>query len=137
MPRAARGRAPREFGERWLKPAGAGTPDEFLFPDEGADMLEVTPMAAEVINELTSQSAAANDDVGLRFALAAEQDSQAALELSLSEAVDGDQVVTADAGAKVIMEPAAAQYLDDKVLDVRQDDEGNPAFAIARQDLPT
>lgn len=97
-------------------------------------MLEVTPMAAEVINELTSQSAATNDDVGLRFALAAEQNSQAALELSLSEAVDGDQVVTADAGAKVIMEPAAAQYLEDKVLDVRQDSEGNPAFAIARQD---
>ncbi|WP_394617916.1 iron-sulfur cluster biosynthesis protein [Lentzea sp. JNUCC 0626] len=100
-------------------------------------MLEVTPMAAEVINELTSQSAAANDGVGLRFALAAEQNSQAALELSLSEATDGDQVVTADAGAKVIMEPGAAQYLDDKVLDVRQDEEGNPAFAIARQDLPT
>jgi iron-sulfur cluster assembly protein len=96
-------------------------------------MLEVTPMAAEVINELTSQSTATND-VGLRFALAAEQNSQAALELSLSEAVDGDEVVTADAGAKVIMEPAAAQYLDDKVLDVRQDSEGNPAFAIARQD---
>jgi iron-sulfur cluster assembly protein len=106
----------------------------FLFPVEGADMLEVTPMAAEVINELTSQSAATNDGVGLRFALAAEQNSQAALELSLSEAVDGDQVVTADAGAKVIMEPAAAQYLEDKVLDVRQDAEGNPAFAIARQD---
>ncbi|GAB2834894.1 iron-sulfur cluster biosynthesis protein [Lentzea nigeriaca] len=100
-------------------------------------MLEVTPMAAEVINELTSQSAATDDGVGLRFALAADHNSQAALELSLSEAADGDQVVTADAGAKVIMEPAAAQYLDDKVLDVRQDAEGNPAFAIARQDPAT
>jgi Fe-S cluster assembly iron-binding protein IscA len=100
-------------------------------------MLEVTPMAAEVINELTSQTPAENDGVGLRFALAAEQNSQAALELSLSEAVDGDQVVEAPAGAKVIMEPAAAEYLEDKVLDVREDSEGNPAFAIARQDLPT
>jgi iron-sulfur cluster assembly protein len=100
-------------------------------------MLEVTPMAAEVINELTSQTPAESDDVGLRFALAAEQNSQAALELSLSEAVDGDQVVEAPAGAKVIMEPAAAEYLEDKVLDVREDSEGNPAFAIARQDLPT
>ncbi|MDX3661137.1 hypothetical protein PV646_27865 [Streptomyces sp. ID05-26A] len=98
-------------------------------------MLEVTPMAAEVINELTSQSDGSTDDVGLRFALATEQESQA-LELSLSEAVDGDEVVAAPAGAKVIMEPAAAQYLEDKVLDVRQDEEGNPAFAIARQDLP-
>lgn len=97
-------------------------------------MLEVTPVAAEVINELTSQSTT-NDDVGLRFALAADDETnQAALELSLSEAADGDQVVTADAGAKVIMEPAAAEFLEDKVLDVRQDDEGNPAFAIARQD---
>lgn len=96
-------------------------------------MLEVTPVAAEVINELTSQSSA-DDEIGLRFALAADQNSQAALELSLSEAVDGDEVVTADAGAKVIMEPAAAQYLEDKVLDVRQDAEGNPAFAIARQE---
>jgi iron-sulfur cluster assembly protein len=96
-------------------------------------MLEVTPVAAEVINELTSQTEVASDDVGLRFALATDQDSQA-LELTLSEAVDGDEVVTAPAGAKVMMEPAAAQYLDDKVLDVRQDDEGNPAFAIARQE---
>lgn|SRR5687767_9244850 len=97
-------------------------------------MLEVTPMAAEVINELTTQSEGATDDIGLRFALATEQDSQAALELSLSEAVDGDEVVAAPAGAKVILEPAAAQFLEDKVLDVRQDDEGNPAFAIARQE---
>ena len=99
-------------------------------------MLEVTPMAAEVINELTSQSEGTSDDIGLRFALATEQNSQAALELSLSEVVDGDEVVDAPAGAKVMMEPAAAQYLGDKVLDVRQDDAGNPAFAIARQDPP-
>jgi Fe-S cluster assembly iron-binding protein IscA len=99
-------------------------------------MLEVTPIAAEVINELTSQSEG-TDDVGLRFALATDNNSQAALELSLSEAVDGDEVVTGDAGAKVIMEPAAAQYLEDKVLDVRQDAEGNPAFAIALQDVPS
>lgn len=99
-------------------------------------MLEVTPMAAEVINELTSQSEGTDDGVGLRFALAAEQNSQTALELSLSEAVDGDEVVAAPAGAKVIMEPAAAQYLEDKVLDVRQDADGNPAFAIARQEGP-
>ncbi|MGW4213108.1 iron-sulfur cluster biosynthesis protein [Lentzea sp. NPDC004789] len=97
-------------------------------------MLEVTPMAAEVINELTSQSAAPNDGVGLRFALATDNNSQAALELSLAEPVDGDEVVAAPAGAKVIMEPAAAHYLEDKVLDVREDSEGNPAFAIARQD---
>ena len=100
-------------------------------------MLEVTPMAAEVINELTSQNSAPDDGVGLRFALAADHNSQAALELSLSQPVDGDEVVTADAGATVIMEPAAAQYLEDKVLDVRQDAEGNPAFAIARQDHAT
>ncbi|SES36344.1 Fe-S cluster assembly iron-binding protein IscA [Lentzea xinjiangensis] len=100
-------------------------------------MLEVTPMAAEVINELTAQSEGADDGVGLRFALSTDDEAQAALELSLSEAVDGDEVVTAEAGAKVIMEPAAAQFLEDKVLDVRQDDEGNAAFAIARQDQPT
>ena len=78
--------------------------------------------------------AKAASGVGLRFALAADHNSQAALELSLAEAVDGDEVVAAPAGAKVIMEPAAAQYLEDKVLDVRQDAEGNPAFAIARQE---
>lgn len=63
-------------------------------------MLEVTPMAAEVINELTSQSEGTKDDIGLRFALATEQNSQAALELSLSEAVDGDEVVAAPAGPR-------------------------------------
>jgi hypothetical protein len=39
-------------------------------------------------------------------------------------------VVTADAGAQVFLEPQAAEFLSDKVLDVQQDAEGQLNFAV-------
>ncbi|GLZ31677.1 iron-sulfur cluster biosynthesis protein [Lentzea sp. NBRC 105346] len=97
-------------------------------------MLEVTPVAAEVIKELVSEAPKSETpDAGLKFSLRGEENSQAALELSVAEPADGDEVIAAESGAKVIMEPAAARYLDDKVLDIREDANGQPAFAIARQ----
>ncbi|TWP46889.1 iron-sulfur cluster biosynthesis protein [Lentzea tibetensis] len=95
-------------------------------------MLEVTPVAAEVIKELVTDSPAAGDH-GLRFSLQGDEDSQTSLELSVSEPTPGDEVIASESGARVIMEPAAARFLDDKVLDVQEDANGQPAFAIARQ----
>lgn len=98
-------------------------------------MLEVTPVAAEVIKELVNESpdGAVSEDRGLRFALHEDADSQTALELSVGPPADGDEVIAAESGVRVIMEPAAARFLEDKVLDVRQDANGQPAFAIAHQ----
>jgi iron-sulfur cluster assembly protein len=45
---------------------------------------------------------------------------------------DGDQVVE-DNGARVFLEPAAAEILDDKVLDATVDEEGRISFLIGAQ----
>jgi iron-sulfur cluster assembly protein len=98
-------------------------------------MLQVTPVAAEVIKELVTESPTADgqEPSGLRFSLTEDANSQTALELSVSEAAPGDEVIAAESGARVILEPGAARFLEDKVLDVKQDANGQPAFAIAPQ----
>lgn len=60
-----------------------------------------------------------------------QQEAGAQLALSVAEQPEaGDQVLGTDAGARVFLEPQAAQFLDDKVLDVQQDDQGQLNFAV-------
>lgn len=93
-------------------------------------MLAVTEAAADAITALTAQEGVQQQG-GLRFAMRNLEDSQTALALSVAPApVDGDEVVTADAGAQVFIEPQAAEFLVDKVLDVQQDAEGQLNFAV-------
>ncbi len=92
-------------------------------------MLAVTEAAAEAISALTAQGGI--QEGGLRFAMQASTDSQAALALTVAPApADGDQVVTANEGAHVFLEQEAADYLSDKVLDVQPDAEGQLSFAV-------
>lgn len=93
-------------------------------------MLAVTEAAAEAISALTTNDGA-DQQGGLRFAMQTESDSQATLALSVTPApLEGDQVVTADAGAHVFLEHQAAEFLSDKVLDVQQDPDGQLSFAV-------
>jgi Fe-S cluster assembly iron-binding protein IscA len=93
-------------------------------------MLAVTEAAADAISALTAQEGVQNQG-GLRFAMRSLDDSQTALALSVAPApADGDEVVTADAGVQVFLEPQAAEFLSDKVLDVQQDAEGQLNFAV-------
>ncbi|HEU5476003.1 MAG TPA: iron-sulfur cluster biosynthesis family protein [Actinophytocola sp.] len=93
-------------------------------------MLAVTEAAAEAISALTAQEGVAGNG-GLRFAVRTADDSQAALALSVApEPSEGDQVVTSQDGAQVFLEPQAAEFLSDKVLDVEQDAEGQLSFAV-------
>ncbi|MFI5609342.1 iron-sulfur cluster assembly accessory protein [Amycolatopsis sp. FDAARGOS 1241] len=95
-------------------------------------MLTVTEAAAEAISALTAQQGA--EDSGLRFALQSMEEEGAQLALSVAPAPqDGDRVVGTDGGAKVFLEPQAAALLDDKVLDVQQDETGDVAFAVLPQ----
>ncbi|MBB4907851.1 iron-sulfur cluster biosynthesis family protein [Actinophytocola algeriensis] len=95
-------------------------------------MLAVTEAAAEAISALTAQGG--KQEGGLRFAMQASSDSQAALALTVAPApADGDQVVTANEGAHVFLEPEAADYLTDKVLDVQPDADGQLSFAVLEQ----
>ncbi|HEV2783018.1 MAG TPA: iron-sulfur cluster biosynthesis protein [Actinophytocola sp.] len=93
-------------------------------------MLAVTEAAADAISALTAQRGL-QDEGGLRFAVHTRDDSQDALALTVAPGpAAGDEVVTADAGAQVFLEPRAAEYLDDKVLDVEQDTQGQINFTI-------
>ncbi|HEY3709154.1 MAG TPA: iron-sulfur cluster biosynthesis protein [Amycolatopsis sp.] len=95
-------------------------------------MLTVTEAAAEAITALTAQQGA--EESGLRFALQSMENEGAQLALSVAPAPeDGDRVVGTDGGAKVFLEPQAAALLDDKVLDVQQDETGDVAFAVLPQ----
>jgi iron-sulfur cluster assembly protein len=94
-------------------------------------MLAVTDAAAQAIEALTSTQ---EPDGGLRFSLQSSQDSTAQLALAVTpQPEEGDQVVTTDNGAHVYVDRGAAEFLDDKVLDVEQSNEGEIAFALAPQ----
>ena len=96
-------------------------------------MLAVTDAAAQAIEALTSQPGQ-KPEGGLRFSLQASPDVNPQLALAVTpQPKDGDQVVTADNGAHVYVEPSATEFLDDKVLDVQQNSEGEIAFALAPQ----
>lgn len=96
-------------------------------------MLAVTEAAAEAISALTAQGGNQQEG-GLRFAMAVGSDSQATLALTVAPApADGDEVVMADEGATVYLEPRAADYLADKILDVQPDPDGQLSFAVLEQ----
>ncbi|WP_034270322.1 iron-sulfur cluster biosynthesis family protein [Haloechinothrix halophila] len=98
-------------------------------------MLALTEPAAEAISALTqSQQDEQQQGGGLRLALTGESDD---LQLTLAvstEPESGDQVMGTEDGARVFMESRAAEFLDDKVLDVQQDEQGQLNFAVYAQE---
>jgi Fe-S cluster assembly iron-binding protein IscA len=97
-------------------------------------MLAVTDAAAHAIEALTSQDGQQQTEGGLRFSLRTADDASAQLALAVTgQPEQGDKVVTADNGANVFLEQGAAEFLDDKVLDVQRNNEGEIAFALAPQ----
>nr|WP_243859498.1 iron-sulfur cluster biosynthesis family protein [Amycolatopsis arida] len=90
----------------------------------------MTDAAAEAITALTAQQ----ENAGLRFAVQEQQDAGAQLALSVAPAPEeGDQVLGTESGARVFLEPQAADFLDDKLLDVQQDEQGQLSFAVMQQ----
>src|SRR6187399_3070931 len=99
-------------------------------------MLAMTDAAANAISALTAQEGK-QETGGLRFAVQVQQDSGAQLALSVADQPEaGDQVLGTEAGARVFLEPEAAQFLDDKLLDVQQDEAGQLNFAVMPQPAP-
>ncbi|MEQ3550442.1 adhesin [Pseudonocardia nematodicida] len=78
-------------------------------------MLAITENAAEAIKTL-STDAELPDAGGLRITA---PDPAEGLELALAQAADEQDTVLRGEGISVFLEPAAAQILDDKVLDVQ------------------
>jgi iron-sulfur cluster assembly protein len=98
-------------------------------------MLAMTDAAAQAINAMTSQDGPDGENTaGLRFTVQAQDDSGAQLAVSVApRPEEGDEVLGAEGGARVFLEPTAALILDDKVLDVEQDDQGRLAIAVKQQ----
>jgi len=97
-------------------------------------MLVLTEAAAEVVKSVTS-APETPDGMGLRIASTTpEPEDPGALQVTAADAPsENDQVIEA-AGARVFLEPSAAAYLDDKVLDGQFDEQGNAHFTLSIQD---
>jgi iron-sulfur cluster assembly protein len=96
-------------------------------------MLVLTEAAAEVVKSVTSTPQGPNG-AGLRIASTTlEPASPGALQVTTTANPEqDDQVIEAD-GARVFLEPQAALYLEDKVLDAQVDEQGNAHFALGTQ----
>jgi Fe-S cluster assembly iron-binding protein IscA len=97
----------------------------------GERVLTLTENAVEVVTNLVQETPQAADDAGLRiFAQASEQGP--ALALAVVDApAESDQVVE-EAGARVFVDAAVTEALDDKALDADVV-EGNVRFTVIEQ----
>ncbi|MGI9007546.1 MAG: Fe-S cluster assembly protein HesB [Streptosporangiaceae bacterium] len=96
-------------------------------------MLVLTEAAAEVVKAITS-TPQAPEGSGLRIESSVPEPGNPG-ELQLAAATgpaEHDQVIDAS-GAHVFLEPQAAAYLDDKILDAQVDQQGNPQFSLGTQ----
>ena len=100
-------------------------------------MLVLTEAAAEVVKSVT-ETPQAPDGTGLRITQTPpEPGSGSGLELAAaSEPGAGDQIVET-AGARVFLDPQAAAYLEDKVLDAEVDTQGKVRFTLGVQRPPS
>jgi iron-sulfur cluster assembly protein len=96
-------------------------------------MLVLTDAAAEIVKSVTS-APQAPEGSGVRIESSAEPEDSGALRLTTTAGPgENDQVIEA-AGARVFVEPQAAAYLEDKVLDAELDDQGKAYFSLGRQE---
>jgi Fe-S cluster assembly iron-binding protein IscA len=93
-------------------------------------MLTLTDNAVTAIRSLTSQPELP-DDTGLRIIAQGEEIPSFQLALVATPA-DGDQVIESG-GARVFVEPVAADALSDKALDAEVDEQGGVSFTVSQQ----
>jgi iron-sulfur cluster assembly protein len=97
-------------------------------------MLVLTEAAAEVVKSVTS-TPEAPDGAGLRIASPEpEPEGPGALQITATTGPGEDDQVIEAAGARVFLEPQAAIYLEDKILDAQVDEQGNARFSLGMQD---
>src|SRR5437868_10744861 len=96
-------------------------------------MLVLTEAAAEAVKSVTSTPQTPGE-AGLRIVSPApEPEDPGALEVTAAAGPgENDQVIEA-AGARVFLEPQAAAYLDDKVLDAQPGEQGKARFMLGRE----
>jgi Fe-S cluster assembly iron-binding protein IscA len=93
-------------------------------------MLILTEAAVEAVTSVLQ----ASDSAGLRIAATVPQPQEpGALQVTAAPGPGQDDQVIETAGARVFLEPQAAAYLEDKVLDARIDAQGKPEFPVGAQ----
>ncbi len=93
-------------------------------------MLTLTDNATAIVNEITGQPGL-SESAGLR--ITSTPTPEPAFEVTAAEQAEpGDQVVE-QGGATVYLDQAAAEILDDKILDAAVDPSGKVEFALAVQ----
>jgi iron-sulfur cluster assembly protein len=96
-------------------------------------MLVLTEAAAEVVKAIAS-TPQAPEGSGLRIVSSPESADPGTLQVTAAPGpYENDQVIDT-AGAHVFLEPQAAAYLEDKVLDAEVDSEGKAHFSLGLQD---
>ncbi|MER7133873.1 Fe-S cluster assembly protein HesB [Streptosporangium saharense] len=93
-------------------------------------MLTLTDTAAQVIRDLSSQ-VAESEDTGVR--ISSQPDGTGSLTLSVVNGPETDDKVVETGGAKIFLDQAAADLLDDKALDADVDEGGSVAFLVTEQ----
>ena len=97
-------------------------------------MLVLTEAAAEVVKSVISTPQTPGE-TGLRIASSApEPQDPGALQITAVVGPGENDQVIEEAGARVFVEPQAAAYLDDKVLDAQLDEQGTARFTLGTQD---
>jgi iron-sulfur cluster assembly protein len=93
-------------------------------------VLTLTDSATTEIRNLIASNPELPDDAGVRIAPTPDG---AGLSLSLALVPSEDDAVVTGGGARVFLEPSAAQLLDDKALHAGVDEQGELQFALADQ----
>lgn len=83
-----------------------------------AGTLAITETAAQAINSIVTSNDMPEGS-GLRIAAQGDSAQREELELSVTASPSESDAVLQDGGATAFLEPAAAEVLDDKVLDVQ------------------
>jgi Fe-S cluster assembly iron-binding protein IscA len=89
-------------------------------------MLTLTENASTIVKTLTDQ--APDADAGLRISTSNAQNTAFAAAIA-TEPEPADQVVESG-GARLFLQPDAAEALDDKLLDAQVDEQGSVSFAV-------
>jgi Fe-S cluster assembly iron-binding protein IscA len=101
-------------------------------------MLVLTEAAAEVVKSVTDTPQAPAGGTGLRITQSAPgPGSPSSLELAQAAQPGANDQIVETAGARVFLDPPAAAYLDDKVLDAEVDPDGKVRFTLGTQRLPS
>jgi Fe-S cluster assembly iron-binding protein IscA len=95
-------------------------------------MLVLTPTAVAVVNTLTTADGQPAS-TGLRISADAAPP-EGGLQVEIAPGPAQNDQVLADVGVRVYLDPDAATYLEDKVLDAKVDGQGGAQFTLGAQE---